>query len=62
MTLNEIQVGAKLEWNAGWQVYPVTVRKVGKRRVTVETMGGHKASVEPRNLMPMRWADVEQRN
>jgi hypothetical protein len=49
MTLNEIELGAKLEWNAGWQVYPVTVRKVGKRRVTVE----------PRNLAPRDWAKRE---
>jgi hypothetical protein len=59
MTLNEIELGAKLEWNAGWQVYPVTVRKVGKRRVTVETTGGHVASVEPRNLAPRDWAKRE---
>ena len=56
MDITQIHEGDKLKWhrtvsNYGHcYIYPVTVLKIGKRRVTIETDGGHKASVNPENL------------
>jgi hypothetical protein len=56
--LNEIKIGDQLTWqrvvsNYGHSsLFPVTVLKIGKRRIRVVIDGGGTTSVEAHNLYP----------
>jgi cell division septal protein FtsQ len=50
----EIKIGDRMQWHRLHDSMPVTVRKIGKRRVTIETDGGYKTTANRDNLSPIK--------
>jgi hypothetical protein len=47
----EIKIGDRMQWHRLHDSMPVTVRKIGKRRVTIET---YKTTANRDNLSPIK--------